>query len=120
MAVSLEPIYDRIAHPDDLLEHPGVERAVQLLVEGPFDEDDLLAYFAGSNSVLTTLSSIALAERADWSDDLADRVIAAFDNGKIRVVPRENSEGNRLDLRRDIGSHYMKAAEIFPDNVKVL
>jgi hypothetical protein len=25
------------------------------------------------------------------------------------VVPRENTAGNRLDLRRDIGLHYQKA-----------
>ena len=47
------------------------------------------------------------------ADRLRKKLLAAFDNGKIRVIPRENSQGNRLDLRRDIGSHYLKAETIF-------
>jgi phosphoribosylamine--glycine ligase len=44
-----------------------------------------------------------------------NKLIAAFDNGKIRVIPRENPQGNRLDLRRDIGVHYLVAESIFPE-----
>jgi phosphoribosylamine--glycine ligase len=44
-----------------------------------------------------------------------NKLLAAFDNGKIRVVPREDPSGNRLDLRRDIGFHYLAAERIFPD-----
>ena len=44
-----------------------------------------------------------------------NKLLAAFDNGKIRVIPREDANGNRLDLRRDIGSHYLAAEAIFPD-----
>lgn len=45
---------------------------------------------------------------------LSRKLVSAFENGKIRVVPRENDGGNRLDLRRDIGAHFLKAQEIFP------
>ena len=48
------------------------------------------------------------------ADRLHNKLLAAFDNGKIRVIPRENPAGNRLDLRRDIGLHYRKAERIFP------
>ena len=41
-------------------------------------------------------------------------MLNSFDNGKIRVIPRENPLGNRLDLRRDIGTHYAAAERIFP------
>ena len=47
-------------------------------------------------------------------DRLRKKLLAAFDNGKIRVIPREDPDGNRLDLRRDIGLHYLKAERIFP------
>jgi phosphoribosylamine--glycine ligase len=47
------------------------------------------------------------------ADRLNNKLLAAFDNGKIRVIPRENPAGNRLDLRRDIGLHYRKAEKIF-------
>ncbi len=52
-------------------------------------------------------------KRGEVGDRLRKKLMAAFDNGKIRVIPRENSEGNRLDLRRDIGCHYLKADKIF-------
>jgi phosphoribosylamine---glycine ligase len=52
-------------------------------------------------------------KRGEVGDRLRKKILAAFDNGKIRVIPRENSEGNRLDLRRDIGRHYLKADRIF-------
>ena len=52
-------------------------------------------------------------KRGDIADRLRKKLLNAFDNGKIRVIPRENAEGNRLDLRRDIGSHFMKGENIF-------
>jgi phosphoribosylamine--glycine ligase len=47
-------------------------------------------------------------------ESLRQRLLNAFDNGKIRVLPRENQAGNRLDLRRDIGAHYQKAELLAP------
>lgn len=47
------------------------------------------------------------------ADRLRTKLLAAFDNGKVRVIPRENPAGNRLDLRRDIGRHYKEAEKIF-------
>jgi phosphoribosylamine--glycine ligase len=40
---------------------------------------------------------------------LHQKLLNAFDNGKIRVIPREDDHGNRLALRPDIGVHYHKA-----------
>ena len=51
--------------------------------------------------------------RGKVAERCRNRLLAAFDNGKIRVVPREDSNGNRLDLRRDIGLHYVEAEKIF-------
>ncbi len=55
-------------------------------------------------------------DRSVMADRLQTKLLAAFDNGKVRVAPRENPEGNRLDLRRDIGSHYRIQAKTFPEN----
>ena len=52
--------------------------------------------------------------RGEVAERLRKKLITAFTSGKVRVIPRENSEGNRLDIRQDIGLHYLKAAEIFP------
>jgi phosphoribosylamine--glycine ligase len=51
--------------------------------------------------------------RGEIADRLRKRLLTSFDNNKIRVIPRENIKGNRLDLRRDIGSHYLMAEKIF-------
>ena len=48
------------------------------------------------------------------ADRFRKKLLTAFDNGKIRVIPREDPNGNRLDLRRDIGYHYLAAEKIFP------
>ncbi|MFC1829173.1 hypothetical protein ACFL0O_06140 [Thermodesulfobacteriota bacterium] len=44
--------------------------------------------------------------RAVVAERLRRKILTAFENGKITVTPRENSKGNRLDLRNDIGMHY--------------
>lgn len=53
--------------------------------------------------------------RGEVAERFRSKLIAAFDNGKIRVIPREHPQGNRLDLRRDIGIHYLVAERIFSD-----
>ncbi len=52
--------------------------------------------------------------RGEVAERFRNKLLAAFDNGKIRVIPREDPQGNRLDLRRDIGYHYLKEEQIFP------
>jgi len=52
--------------------------------------------------------------RGVLADRLRNKLLTAFDNGKFRVIPREDGNGNRLALRRDIGIHYLKAEELFP------
>ncbi len=52
--------------------------------------------------------------RGEVAQRFRNKLLAAFDNGKIRVIPREDPQGNRLDLRRDIGIHYLMAENIFP------
>ena len=76
--------------------------------EGRFKSDGTrVAYLNGNMSVKPGETMGAAAER------LRNRLLAAFDNGKIRVIPREDPDGNRLDLRRDIGLHFLKAEELF-------
>ena len=51
--------------------------------------------------------------RGEVAERLRTRVFNAFDSGRVRVVPREDHSGNRLDLRRDIGVHYREAEELW-------
>jgi phosphoribosylamine--glycine ligase len=53
--------------------------------------------------------------RGEAAERFRKRLLTTYDNGKIRVIPREDQQGNRLDLRRDIGFHYLKAEQIFPE-----
>ena len=52
--------------------------------------------------------------RGEMANRLRNKLLTAYDNGKIRVIPREDASGNRLALRRDIGDHYLKAEQLFP------
>ena len=53
--------------------------------------------------------------RGEVADQFRNKLLATYNNGKIRVIPRENPDGNRLVLRDDIGIHYRKAEEIFEE-----
>ncbi|MBW2642054.1 MAG: hypothetical protein JRC89_01490, partial [Deltaproteobacteria bacterium] len=52
--------------------------------------------------------------RAKAAERLRQKILTAFENGKIKVIPRENPKGNRLDLRRDIGNHFDIAEGLLP------
>jgi phosphoribosylamine--glycine ligase len=51
--------------------------------------------------------------RGHAAERFRKKIFDAFRNGKIRVIPREDPLGNRLDLRQDIGVHYLEAEKIF-------
>lgn len=53
-------------------------------------------------------------KRGDMAERLRNKLLTAYDNGKIRVVPREDDQGNRLALRRDIGSHFAIGDRLVP------
>ena len=67
-----------------------------------------VAYLNANISLTESETAGAVADR------LRKKLLTAFDNQKIRVIPRENQAGNRLDLRRDIGFHFLRAEKIFP------
>jgi phosphoribosylamine--glycine ligase len=77
--------------------------------EGQFKSDGTRVAFLNAN-----ISQTANETVGQVADRLRKKLLTAFDNHKIRVIPRENETGNRLDLRRDIGDHFLRAEKIFP------
>lgn len=73
-------------------------------VEGSFKSDGSRVAYLVANATVK-----AGQPRGQVVETLRQRLLAAFDHAKIRVIPRENEQGNRLALRRDIGLHYQKA-----------
>ncbi|WP_022667785.1 hypothetical protein [Desulfospira joergensenii] len=53
--------------------------------------------------------------RAETAQKMMNRVKTAFGGGRIRVIPREDPDGNRLAMRADIGSHFLSARDIFSE-----
>lgn len=79
--------------------------------EGVFKSDgSRVAYLNGN---VTAKADSPGKSRVEVAERLQKRLLQAFDGGKIRVIPREDEKGNRLDLRRDIGSHYKIAESAF-------
>ncbi len=72
--------------------------------EGVFKSDGSRVAYLVANATVK-----AGQQRGQVVEILRQRLLAAFDNGKIRVIPREDEQGNRLALRRDIGLHFQKA-----------
>ena len=77
--------------------------------DGSFMSDGTRVAFLNTNLAVKPHESQGTA-----ADRFRKKLLAAVDNGKIRVIPREDANGNRLDLRRDIGLHYLEAERIFP------
>jgi len=77
--------------------------------DGGFKSDGTRVAFLNANAAVKPDES-----RGEAAERFRKKLPAAVDNGKIRVIPREDSNGNRLDLRRDIGFHYLEAEKIFP------
>ena len=73
---------------------------------GLYSDGTRVAYLNMNATVKPGQSRKEVAER------MRTRIFNAFDAGKVRVIPREDAEGNRLDLRRDIGEHYGQAEEL--------
>ena len=76
--------------------------------DGGFRSDGTRVAFLNANITVKPAEN-----RGEVAERFRKKVLAAFDNGKIRVIPREDPKGNRLDLRRDIGLHYLEAERIF-------
>ncbi len=73
-----------------------------------FKSDGTRVAFLNANATIKESET-----RGVLADRLRKKLLTAFDNGKIRVIPREDENGNRLALRRDIGSHYLKVESLF-------
>jgi phosphoribosylamine--glycine ligase len=72
--------------------------------EGAFKSDGSRVAYLLANATVKAGQTLGQA-----AEPLRQKLLNAFDNGKIRVIPREDDQGNRLALRRDIGVHYQKA-----------
>jgi phosphoribosylamine--glycine ligase len=77
--------------------------------EGIYKSDGSRVIYCNVNATVTPGKS-----RAKAAERLRQKISTAFENGKIRVIPRENPQGNRLDLRRDIGDHFDMAEALLP------
>ncbi len=93
------------------------KKGIQLVPSGmSYDEEEAVFKSDGTRIVYLNLNGLVKKgeKMVDVAKRLREKLLSAFDSGKIRVVPRENQNGNRLDLRRDIGNHYQIADITFP------
>jgi phosphoribosylamine--glycine ligase len=86
-----------------------VPSAMDYSEEGLFKSDGSRVAYLVANATVK-----AGQKPGEVVENLRQRLLNAFDNGKIRAIPRENIGGNRLALRRDIGAHYRKAELLAP------
>jgi len=78
--------------------------------EQVFKSDGTRVAFLNANA---TFNDNPGKSRVEVARQLQNKLLKAFDNNKIRVIPRESEDGNRLDIRRDVGSHYTIAESSF-------
>ncbi len=66
-------------------------------------------FFSDGTRILYLVSNGSIKQgqrRGEVAERVRRKLIAAFEQGRIRVIPREDLQGNRLAIRRDIGIHY--------------
>ena len=87
------------------------------VIPSAMDYDRQQEQFKSDGTRVAFLNANATMKGTDSSGEIGNRLrnklLVAFDNGKIRVLPREDQEGNRLDIRRDIGRHFQMAEALF-------
>ena len=88
-----------------------IPSAMDCTEEGVFKSDGSRVAYLVANATVK-----AGQKRGQAVESLRLRLLNAFDQGKIRVIPRENDQGNRLALRRDIGLHYQTSELLAPEN----
>ncbi|MFZ5450583.1 MAG: hypothetical protein ACOZF2_01735 [Thermodesulfobacteriota bacterium] len=81
-----------------------IPSAMDCTEDGVFKSDGSRVAFLVANATVKPGQ-----KRGQVVESLRQRLLNAFDLGKIRAIPREDEKGNRLALRRDIGLHYQKA-----------
>ncbi|MBI4644990.1 MAG: hypothetical protein HY790_09690 [Deltaproteobacteria bacterium] len=86
-----------------------IPSAMDCTEEGVFKSDGSRVAYLVANATVKSGQ-----KRGQTVESLRLRLLNTFDQGKIRVIPRENEQGNRLALRRDIGLHYQKAEVLAP------
>ncbi len=84
------------------------KKGIQLVPSGMGYSEEK-GFFSDGTRILYLLSNGTVKKgqnRGEVADRLRKKLLNAFDQGRVRVIPRENPQGNRLDLRRDIGIHF--------------
>jgi len=98
------------------------KNGIQLIPSG-MDYDEALQVFKSDGTRIVYLNVNGSMKPGETMADVAKRLrtklLSAFDESKIRVVPREDTAGNRLDLRRDVGDHYLIAEKTFSEVVSM-
>jgi phosphoribosylamine--glycine ligase len=87
------------------------------VIPSAMDFDEAKNGFLSDGTRVAFLNANATVKPDQRTSEVAERLrnklLATYNNGKVRVIPRENSAGNRLALRGDIGSHYQLAEALF-------
>ncbi len=90
------------------------KKGIQLVPSGMGYSDEK-GFFSDGTRIIYLISNATVKpneSRAKVAEKVRNKLLNSFDMGKVRVIPREDSKGNRLDLRRDIGIHYEIAEKL--------
>lgn len=90
------------------------KKGIQLVPSGMGYSEEK-GFFSDGTRIIYLVSNATVKQHdslAQISERVRNKLLTSFDLGKVRVIPREDPNGNRLDLRRDIGIHYEIAEKL--------
>lgn len=91
------------------------KKGIQIIVSAMTQDEGVLKSDGTRVAFLNANASIKENETPGLiGERLSQKLYGAFDQGKIRVIPREDENGNRLDVRRDIALQYAIKEKLYP------
>jgi phosphoribosylamine--glycine ligase len=90
------------------------KKNLQLIPSGMGFDPETGFYSDGTRVAYLNINGTVKPEqsRGEVAEKLRSRILSCFSGGKVRVVPREDPQGNRLAMREDIGLHFSLAEEL--------
>lgn len=90
------------------------KQKIQLIPSGVNRDNERGFYSDGSRvAFLNSNAKLGQKDITTASEELRGKMLRALDMNKVRVIPEEDEDGNRLEARRDIGLHYSFIQNLF-------
>ena len=99
-----------------VIDFKGLRKKKIMFIPSGLGYDNNHVYISDGTRICYLMSNADVPDgkqRSEVSENLKNRLVSAFTDGLVRVIPSEDSEGNRLEIRKTIGDQFKLGERIF-------